>query len=280
MRVLILICILMSLTCSASNDTCGLKKLTQALNSKQLEQLRTSDEVVESNAFIVNRSIEQFREDFGEHLDKHLLELKSQGKKIVWYDWGAGTAKVQRDSKKLLQLDDETELIAISYKKPTRGDNSEDVKEADNFPENELTEMEQAIASNEIDYLERDTNEKIDFSGRPKANIATDFYGALSYAKDLTTALKNVFDNLETNGEVFIFCDRYRTTISNGDSRLSLAEFLKTIPGLEVAYTGGIYEGYSFKVIKKNSAIKIPTLKIIGWHSSHIPPERHFEVVN
>lgn len=115
--------------------------------------------------------------------------------------------------------------------------------------------------------------EKHDTKSWAKADLISDFFGVLSYTRDMTTSLQKTFDLLKVGGELYLHSTNYVTGIrtAKGES-LTLTEFLRTIEGLQVEGNYG-----NLKITKLQEEILIPEMEL-SKYKDDAPPVRHFAI--
>ena len=229
------------------------------LKSSQGELKKTKQKVLE-NRFEVTRELKSYNEAFGRRFEQ-LIESPNQ----VWIDWGAGLALAQRQA-------DGPQLIAVSFSKPKVGDKATEKTRDKLISKDQVADLESDIKSGRLHYIEGDASRPMHL--KIQATIATDYWGAITYTPDLTATLINVFDSLAVNGSYF-FKDGTKTSIVRSGKWMSIADFLKQVPGLVVINLSG----QEFQVIKKSSKIDIPQLSLKRWRAE-TPPDRLFQVNN
>jgi hypothetical protein len=110
-----------------------------------------------------------------------------------------------------------------------------------------------------------------DITAWKKADMITDTFGVISYTHDLQKTLQNVFDLLNLHGELYITTTNF--TANFLPTKVTLTEFLQTIPGLRVEGQWG-----SIKVTKDQENIRVPHLRLIQVREGY-PPSRTFEIL-
>lgn len=113
--------------------------------------------------------------------------------------------------------------------------------------------------------------EKQDTHSWVKADVITDFFGVLSYSRDLGTSLQKTFDLLKVGGELYLHSANHVTHIKTPDGVFrTLTEFFRTIDGLSVEGDFG-----NLKVTKLKEEILIPALELANYKDD-APPIRNF----
>ncbi len=116
--------------------------------------------------------------------------------------------------------------------------------------------------------------EDIPLTEIPKAQLMTDFYGVISYTRDLTKSLNMIFDRLTLGGELYIHSSPMSTTIMAQHSPIGLQKFLELIPGIKVDGRAGV-----LKVTKILEVVKVPELTLVRLDEETLPPFRRFEFI-
>lgn len=116
--------------------------------------------------------------------------------------------------------------------------------------------------------------EDIPLTEIPKAQLMTDFYGVISYTRDLTKSLNMIFDRLVLGGELYIHSSPMSTTIMAQGSPIGLQKFLELIPGIKVEGRAGV-----LKVTKLSDYVIVPKLKLVLIDEDILPAFRRFEVI-
>ncbi|MEN0058236.1 MAG: hypothetical protein AAGB31_05335 [Bdellovibrio sp.] len=180
-------------------------------------------------------------------------KLRSLGPNHHWVDLGAGKANAQIEFlKELSDLHLAPLATAVAFKLdrwwgPRHFQNKLQVKEG-------FFELQ-------------------DISQWPSVDLITDFMGVISYSKNIGLSLQKAFDLLREGGEFYTYSSHLLIRIVNSSGHnLSLTDFLKTIPGLEVEGRYGV-----LKITKVSSQIQVPQTELIHYMDD-APPQLTFQI--
>ncbi len=107
-------------------------------------------------------------------------------------------------------------------------------------------------------YFEDIPNDQITF-----ADVITDYYGVIAYARLIDVSLRKAFENLKHGGSFFIYLGNDEelnlTTIKVGTRTLNFEQWLRTIPGIRVYREGNTLQ----LVLMDRNQLFIPELIVI-----------------
>lgn len=205
------------------------------------------------NLFVTSRTLHEYAYNLHRDFSQSLNALKAED---TWIDLGAGKGQAAEDyfaSRPYRQY--AANVVLITYKL----DRLFGIRKYDG----------------KLRVLEGRLWEDIPVNEIPKAKLMTDVFGALSYTRDLSTALTKIFESLEKNGELYVYGTPYLTVIEKGDQTLNLEGLLKGITGLQVE---GRYGG--IKITKTADNILVPKMQLIHIDESKKPFFRRFRVID
>lgn len=263
-------------------------------------------QVLQNNKFEVSRDLVDYLLRFGPRFQVRVRDLLASQ---TWLDIGAGHALAQRDYVRVRQKEGAISheffekkgnwemarqilkgrlsfaekwplLLSVSYAKPTGFDLS---------------------AGNPVKYHEMDWSQswwKKFASSVRNVDVMTDYYGNLSYTKNISRDLKSYLQLLSPTGALYVSIDKSVTHIQKGDgSTVDLLQWLQTVPGLEVRpiwtkeildkreQNGEIeipWDGDSFEIRLKNDfkLSQIPNLQLVEIQVFEAgPPDRLFQEI-
>jgi hypothetical protein len=232
--------------------------------AKSLSQ--SAQELEAANAYHTGSGRAEYTADFGPLYTDAETRLRAEDTVI---DFGAGSAKADIEL-----LDDAIQknrptphALAIALDRPETG--------AD------LKLMENRVKSvADFQFIKKDV-ERLSRDQLPEAALEIDHNGPLSYTRKFSEVLQLYIDVLKpVEGSLFCHINSNNITIKIGENPVSLTDWLKSIPGLEVTvvktsvkHISGrppqyITLGYKIRKLKKK--VKIPEL---GLESSTQNPE-------
>lgn len=205
--------------------------------------------VVKSNSFVTSRDLSEYRGGLHKGFKASLDSLKPQD---TWIDLGAGKGNAATDYfKESANPLTKANVVLITYK----------LDRWFGIPK----------FKNKLSVMQGRLFEAIPALQIPKAKLITDFFGVLSYTRDLSRSLYLIFDRLEVGGELYIYSHNMNTVIDYHNKIYSLTDFLKQIEGLEVEGRHGI-----LKITKLADDIQIPDLFLTRLNEDEKPAFRRF----
>lgn len=201
------------------------------------------------NWFVTSRNLSDYREGFQNDFTTSLQALKSNE---TWIDLGAGKGFAAIDYlKSMADPRLGANVLLIAYK----------LDRWFGIPK----------FKNKLSVLEGRLFEDILPVQLPRTKLITDFFGVLSYTRDLSRSLSLVFDRLEVGGELYVHTQNASTLIDFQNKVYSITEFLKLIDGIKVEGKFGI-----LKITKLTDDVQIPELRLTRLDEEIVPPFRRF----
>ena len=208
------------------------------------------------NSFITSRDLRDYVRGFEKGFKDSLFALKPTE---VWIDLGGGKGRAIEDyiiSRP--KISDAAQTVLITYKL------------------GRLFGMPDYFGK--VKVLKDRLFEEIPLNEIPKAKLITDYFGVLSYTRDLTKSFRMVFDRLEVGGELYIFSSNVNTTIDNPDGSrgvISMSTMLEGVSGIKIEGKYGI-----LKITKKSEEVQVPDLVLTKIDETSKPPHRQFKYLN
>lgn len=201
------------------------------------------------NLFVTGRTLSEYRQGLHKDFNSSLQALKFNE---TWIDLGAGKGNAAIDYlKEITATHTSANVVLIAYK----------LDRWFNLPK----------FNNKLSVIEGRLFEEIPSVEIPKAKLITDYYGVLSYTRDLSRTLALVFDRLEVGGELYIHSLNSSTLIDFQNKVYSMTDFLKQIDGLRVEGTNGI-----LKITKLREDVQFSELRLTRLIEEEIPAFRRF----
>lgn len=205
--------------------------------------------VVKTSSFVTSRNLSEYRGGLHPDFKASLDSLKPQN---TWIDLGAGKGNAATDYlKESADPLTKANVVLITYK----------LDRWFGIPK----------FKNKLSVMQGRLFETIPALQIPKAKLISDYFGVLSYTRDLSRALYLIFDRLEVGGELYIHSHNMGVLIDYNNKIYSLTDFLKQIEGLEVEGRHGI-----LKVTKLADDILIPDLTLTRLNEVVKPAFRRF----
>lgn len=209
----------------------------------------TPSTLVSKNKFVTSRELWEYTAYLHKGFETKLKSLTSDQH---WIDLGAGKANAQLDFLKTFSNELDAPLATAVAFKVDRW-----------FP---VRKFKGRLQIREGMFEAQPTHKW------PKADLITDFFGVLSYSKDMHTSLQKTLDLLVVGGELYIHGTYANTRIRVGEESLGLLEFLSRIEGLQVEGKWG-----TVRVTKLQQDVLVPRLQLLRYKDD-APPMRSFEV--
>lgn len=205
-------------------------------------------QTVLSNKFVTSRDLYEYRYQLHKDFSAKVDSLTSNQH---WVDLGAGKANAQIDFLRGRDSGARPLATAVAYKldrwfSPPKFSGRLQIKEG--------------------------AFELQDTASWPKADLITDFFGVLSYSKDMQTSLQKTLDLLNVGGELYVYSTQWATRIRIQDKSYNLEEFLSLLPGLRVEGQFG-----TLKITKLQEGVQVPELMLTTFKDD-MPPTRTFTV--
>ena len=216
-----------------------------------LSDLPQVSRVVEKNSFQYGRGLSEYRHDLHKDFKSSLIKLKPTE---IWIDVGGGRGNAIEDYLKSHDnLSSAAQTVLITY----------NLGRFFGIPK----------YKGKLKLLSGRLLEEIPVSEIPKAKLMTDYFGVISYTRDLTKALHIIFDRLLMSGELYIFSNNMFATIVTHEGPVSLTRFFQMIPGIKVEGEYGI-----LKITKTSEEVVVPELELIRLDETTSPPHRRFRI--
>ncbi len=205
-------------------------------------------ESVLRNKFVTSRDLHEYRYQLHKDFAAKVDSLTSNQH---WVDLGAGKANAQIDFLRERDASSRPLMTAVAYKldrwfSAPKFSGRLQIKEG----AFELQETAQWV----------------------KADLITDFFGVLSYSKDMQTSLQKTLNLLKVGGELYIYSTQWSTSIRVHDKSYNLGDFLSLFPGLRVEGQFG-----TLKITKLDENIQVPEMVLMKFKED-MPPSRTFTV--
>jgi len=216
------------------------------------QSIREIDSIVEKNLFVSRRGLAQYHRLLGRRFAKDLSRLKSNQ---IWLDSGMGAGCAIRDYYRKFPRTAQVIGVCVRF----AGDPHEKIQ----------------IESRGARVLvgEKIEHRRLQDLGRPQ--LISDVFGPLTYSQDLRVVLRRYFQVLQIGGVLHtvdahklgarsarcLFIDQQRV--------LTLAEFLKTLKGIEVReqVLGKIV---AIRVQKTRTKVPVPRLRYLGQYATRM----------
>ncbi len=214
-------------------------------------QLEPVSLAIKNNQFVTVRGLIEYQ--YGLHPD-FKIKLKNLDANDTWIDLGGGKGNAVEDYIKAQSSAATTaQTVLITYKLGRFFG----IKKYDG----------------KLKLMDGRLLEDIPLQEIPKAKLMTDFYGVLSYTRDLTKSLNIILNRLILGGELYIHSSPMYTTIVTEAGPIGLEKFLESISGIRVEGRNGI-----LKVTKTSEIFKVPELTLVRLDETTLPPFRRFEL--
>ena len=215
-------------------------------------QLEPVSHAVKNNLFVTVRTLQEYQH--GLHPD-FKMTLGNLTATDTWIDLGGGKGNAVEDYLKThTSVAAATQTVLVTYKLSRFFG----IKKYDG----------------KLKLLEGRLFEDIPLMEIPNAKLMTDFFGVLSYTRDLTQSLNMIFNRLTLGGELYIHSSPMYTTIVTYDGPIGLQKFLELVPGIKVEGRAGV-----IKVTKILDIVTVPKLKLVRIDEATLPAFRRFEVI-
>lgn len=211
---------------------------------------------IRNNSFVTSRDLRDYVQGFVKGFKDSLFALKSTD---VWIDLGGGKGRAIEDyiiSRP--QISKAAQTVLITYKL------------------GRLFGMPDYFGK--VKVLKGRLFEEIPLNEIPKAKLITDYFGVLSYTRDLTKTFNMVFDRLEVGGELYIFSSNVNTIIDKPDGSvhvISMSTMLEGVSGIKMEGKYGI-----LKITKTAEVVHIPELVLTKIDETSRPPFRRFKYLH
>lgn len=201
------------------------------------------------NWFVTGRNLSDYRQGFHNDFTTSLQSLKANE---TWIDLGAGKGNAAIDYlKETTEPRLRANVLLIAYK----------LDRWFGIPK----------FNSKLSVIEGKLFEEIPSVQLPRATLITDFFGVLSYTRDLSRSLSLVFDRLEIGGELYVHTLNASTLIDFQNKVYSITDFLKSIDGIKVEGKFGI-----LKITKMADDVQIPELRLTRLDEEVVPPFRRY----
>lgn len=222
-----------------------------AMCSESLSLKFEVDQMVDENDFTTNRSIGSYYATFGRDF---MIAHRNLKPNQLWFDLGAGNGTaVQTYVQSMGSSQNATNAIAFSY----------------NFNKaNSLPSFDGKVKYQAGNF------ELADPKKFPKADLITDLFGPISYAKDLHAVLQNALDMLKVRGQLYVHATDMMTQFKygNGEKFINLREFLELVPNIKVSFD----ERSTYKIVKLKADVRVPRFKYKSYFESSPPGRIYF----
>ncbi|OFZ27911.1 MAG: hypothetical protein A2381_07920 [Bdellovibrionales bacterium RIFOXYB1_FULL_37_110] len=243
-----------------------------------LKQIVVENDFGSSSGKAVNRGSLEYFENFGEEFVNRVVDKASSADHVM--DMGAGNAIFARDlagqtpgdygQQPRLQkriLDAIPKVTAISYK------TQHPISNFDGF----------TLLTGRF-FEDIPSEELIQSYG--EVSVFTDFWGVMAYTKTPHLVLKKVLKIAQNDFIYFLKVSSVRSSLNDSTVLLqngveiSLVDWFKTIPGLEISMINLESFGEAIAITANNKEfVEIPLLELISINDNVMPPARKFKVV-
>ncbi len=233
--------------------------------------------IVQSNAFVVMRGLEDYQNAFQDKFTYALNQLRPNDH---WIDVGSGSAKAQLEF--LSQSDNsKVQTTAIAVNKPVV---YSVLKNTYAFKHPGILQKHRYFSGKTVEELDLVRERLV------SADLVTDLFGAFSYSPQIDQVLFKQISMLKVGGQLFVYTPLIMQIkiYDQKGNQIPIRDWLSSIPGVKVSslFLGIEDSQYAldefslmngFMLEKTSNEFRVPRLQLINM-TSEIVPERTYRL--